>query len=276
MVPMTFDRDEAVKDIVDDVGELVEERKHVEPYYEWTPNRNRKLVAWPTVQPSLLDQLRALVDEPLVEEVEGSARSIPRSRSPLGDDALDRLMAIETASAWWASVKLRRDLRDTVEENLRLLVGMAGRLDDADLRRLAADIRRWHGWAATLTGWQTPPWSPRAACPLCERTGTLRVLLDKKRGTCLGCGENWTEEDGSIGLLADHIRDADPELGRVWQAGCDHSWRLTVVNGAGTWGWCRACHRSEARRSWPKSTPVWTELDGQVGPAGRHSDEATA
>jgi hypothetical protein len=203
---VTFNRDEAIQRIADDVTELVEARRHDEPYYEWV-NRNRKLRVWPSQQPSLLDQLRALADEPLVQPGEGAGRSVPKSRAPGGEDALDRLMAIEAGSAWWASVRLRRDLRETVEENLRLLVGASTRMEDPELRDLAADIRRFHGWAATLTGWQTPPFRPRASCPLCERSGSLRVLLDKKRATCMGCGEVWSDEDGSIFLLADYIRD---------------------------------------------------------------------
>lgn len=200
-----FVRQDAVEQIAEQVAELVEARWHVEPFYVWTGGRNRKLMAYPTDQPSLLDQLRTLVDEPLIEEVEGG-RAVPGSRSPAGDDALDRLMAIEAGTAWWASVRLRRDLRETVEDNLRLLVGMATRLEDVDLRDLEVDIRRFHAWAATLTGWQTPPWRPRAPCPLCDRIGTLRVHLDKKRGLCTGCGETWSQEDGTIVFLADHIR----------------------------------------------------------------------
>lgn len=199
------DRDALLGQVADQVGELVDERRHVEAYFEWV-NRNRKMRAHKTRQPSLLDQLRGLVVEPLVVEQGESGRSVPRSRMPGGEDALDRLMAVEAASACWVSRRLRRDLRETVEDNLRLLVGAATRLEDADLRDLAADLRRWHGWAATLTGWQTPPWRPRVACPWCERTGSLRVHLDKKRAVCMACGEVWSEEDGTILLLADHIR----------------------------------------------------------------------
>jgi hypothetical protein len=161
---MTFDRDDTIQTIADHVGELVKARRHVEPYYVWTTGRNRKMHAHTTDQPSLLDQLRALIDAPLVTERGDSGRSVPKSRSPLGEDALDRLMAIEAGSAWWATVRLRHDLRDTVEDNLRLLAGAATRMDDPDLRDLGYDVRRFHGWAATLTGWQTAPWRPRAAC----------------------------------------------------------------------------------------------------------------
>lgn len=201
-----IDRDKLVGQITDEVTALVDPRHHVEPFYEWV-NRNRKLMAHRTEQPSLLEQLRALADEPLVIDLSDAGHSVPRSRPPGGIDALDRLMAIEAGTAWWASVRLRRDLRETVEDNLRLLVGAATRLEDLDLRDLAYDVHRFHGWAATLTGWQSPPWRPRAACPLCNGTGTLRVMLDKRRATCLACGEVWSEDDGTITLLADYIRE---------------------------------------------------------------------
>lgn len=203
---MTFDRDQAVQHIADHVDELTRPRWHVEQFHQWV-NRNRKLFAAKTLQPSLLAQLHRLAVEPETVEQGESGRSVPRSRPPGGFDALDRLMAIEAGSAKWVTVHLRRDLRDTVEDNLRLLVGAATRIDrDVDLRDLAADVRRWHGWAATLTGWQTPPWRPRVPCPWCERTGSLRVHLDRKWATCMACGEVWSTEDGTIFLLADHIR----------------------------------------------------------------------
>lgn len=204
---MTFDRDQAVQRIADHVDELTRPRTHIEPYYVWI-KRNRAMQAHVTHHPPLLTQLHELATTPAVVEQSESGHSVPRSRPPGGFDALDRLMAIEAGSAKWVSVYLRRDLRDTVEDNLRLLVGAATRIDrDIDLRDLAGDVHRWHGWAATLTGWQTPPWRPRVACPWCERTGTLRVHLDKKRATCMACGEVWSEEDGTILLLADYIRE---------------------------------------------------------------------
>jgi hypothetical protein len=202
---VTFNRDEAIQRIADDVTELVDSRTHTEPY-RTVDSRTRKVrwMAHRTAQPSLLDQLRRQVGRAGASEGEGGSGK-PGSRSPLNEDALDRLMAVEAASAWWTSVRLRRDLRETVEENLRLLVGASTRMDDHELRDLAADIRRWHTWVATLTGWRSPPWRPHIPCPLCARMGTLRVKLDEKRATCLGCGEAWDEY--TIGLLADHIRE---------------------------------------------------------------------
>lgn len=201
------DRDLFVAQVTEHVHVLVDARRHTEPVWVWV-GRNRKLRAYTTDQPSLLDQLRAVADEPTVEDPTGAARPVPGSRAPGGQDALDRLIAIEHAVTWWTADHLHRDLRPTVEDNLRLLAGASTRMEDPDLRRLAGDVKRWHGWAATLTGWQTPPWRPRAACPLCARLGTLIVHLDEKRAYCSGCAEVWSEEDGSIGLLADHIRQA--------------------------------------------------------------------
>lgn len=204
---MTFDRDQAVQQIADHVDELTRPRWHVEQFHQWV-NRNRKLFAAKTLQPSLLAQLHALAVEPETVEQGESGRSVPRSRPPGGFDALNRLTEIQASTITWVRVYLHRDLRPTLEDNLRLLVGAATRIDrEVDLRDLAADVRRWHGWAATLTGWQTPPWRPRVPCPWCERKDTLRVNLDKKKATCMGCGEVWSEEDGTILLLADYIRE---------------------------------------------------------------------
>jgi hypothetical protein len=87
-----------------------------------------------------------------------------------------------------------------------MLVGMAGRLEDHELRDLAADVRRWHNWVAVLTGWKTPIWRPYEPCPLCDQRRGLRVDLDKQAAYCSGCGETWSADDGSILLLADYIR----------------------------------------------------------------------
>jgi hypothetical protein len=196
---MTFDRDDTIQTIADHVGELVKPRRHVEPYYVWTTGRNRKMHAHTTDQPSLLDQLRALIDAPLVTERGDSGRSVPKSRSPLGEDALDRLMAIEAGSAWWATVRLRHDLRDTVEDNLRLLAGAATRMDDPDLRDLGYDVRRFHGWAATLTGWQTAPWRPRAACPCATgrgRCGCCWTSGARRVWAAVRCGRRTTGRSG--------------------------------------------------------------------------------
>lgn len=266
------DRDTLLEQITGDVQALAEPRKHREPYWTWTTARHRKIKSWRTDQPSLLDQLRAQVPPGGPESDAGGAAGPGgmESTPPVVLDALDRLIATEAASADWVTRRLHRlgrprhDLRDTVEDNLRLLVGEASALDEFDLKALAREIHRWHGWAATLTGWQTEPWRPHVTCPWCATLGSLRVNLLGKRATCLACAEVWEEADGSIGLLADYIRSADPGQMRTWDESCDHSWRLTTVGPDGIRGRCHACHAIDVRPDWPKGTPVWTELDEWV------------
>ena len=55
-----------------------------------------------------------------------------------------------------------------------------------------------------LAGWASPPYTPRASCPHCERVGELRVRLDKKQAICVYCGAAW--DSATIAILADHIR----------------------------------------------------------------------
>lgn len=255
------DRDALVAQIGDDVTALVEAREHTEPYFKWTKARHRKLFKHVTGHGSLLDQLRAQLPPSDTADDEGAGGSAAGSRPPLTMEALFTLMRVEAGSAHWASVRLRRDLRDTVEENLRLLVGASTRLEDPELGQLAKTVHGWHNSAATLTGWQSPPFTPHAPCPLCGRMDSLRINPDKKRGLCVECGETWEEADGSIGLLADEIRSADPQSSQAWEAGCDHSWRLTTVGPDGVRGLCLDCHAWSVRPAWPKGTPVWTELD---------------
>lgn len=263
---MSFDRDDAIGHIADHVHELVDARRHIEPHWRWTASRHRKLHKHVTDQPSLLDQLRAQLPpggpESDADGPIGSAGA--RTSLPLAVDVLDALLRVESESVWWASVKLRRDLRDTVEDNLRLLVGASTRMEDHELKPLAKDVAHWHSTAATLTGWQSPPFTPRAPCPFCARMGTLRINPDQKRGLCVECQATWQEADGSIGLLADQIRQADPAEMRLWEVACDHSWRLTTVGTDGVRAQCLDCHMPAVRPSWPKGTPVFTDLDERM------------
>jgi hypothetical protein len=169
--------------------------------------------------------------------------------------------------------------------DLAQLVGAAGHLDRADLAELDGEVQRWRTWAAVVTGWQSPPYAPRAPCPICSRTGEIRIRLDTRCATCLACGEAW--DQGTIGLLAQYIRAWAPESASVLldEQVCAHSWRrYDDPDGAGRQsGVCVRCRAGDARllvldartglwrlarlgeataRHWPPGTPVWTELDG--------------
>lgn len=212
---MTIDRDALVRQVADDVTELVDPRDHVEPYRKPWPPGSRK-VRWfghRVPMPSLLDQLRA-GGAPAASE--GGAGRGFESRPPHEQNAFDcynEAQAIADGAAWWIAIR-GRPLRLTAEDNLRAIVGEAPRLRHVDLEDVARDVARWKFRAQVLTGWKTPPWTPRATCPHCERKGGLRIRLDERQAACLACGSMW--DQGSIGVLAEHIRtegERDDEKG---------------------------------------------------------------
>lgn len=206
-------RDELLEQLADDVKALVEPRKHVEPYRMEHPPGSRK-VRWfghPVAMPSLLNQLRAGG----ASSAEGGTRGY-ESKPPFALDCLDRLLAIEAGSAAWVSWVLELRLRDTVEDNLRAMLGAAPSLPhvtdparvppgEVSIRSIAGNAHRWHGWASVLTGWTIPPFKPRASCPVCSsRRGTLRVRPDERTAACMHCGSTW--DTATFGILVDHIR----------------------------------------------------------------------
>lgn len=124
----------------------------------------------------------------------------PRSRPPLQMEAYSRYDEITVeAAAWVKRAGLR--VRPSVQANVRALVGKAAALPTAEQRELLASMRRWRGWAATMTGWQAL-YTPRAACPVCEAP-ELRVNLSNQAAVCVACGSTWAAD--TIGILADHI-----------------------------------------------------------------------
>ena len=190
--------------IADVASELADPRQHTERVRTgWTAARNPVFTAHTTIQPGLLAQLYESVI-PGSAEQEG-ARSTPGSRPPLALEALSRHSAIVIAVTRWCWT-LRLELRDTVEGNLRALVGAAAQLDDDTARTLLSEMRAWRRWCAVMTGWESPLFAPRAPCPVCETLGTLRVNLSAASAFCTACGSGWDREDGGIEVLARHIR----------------------------------------------------------------------
>lgn len=299
-------RDALTTGVASAIGDLTEPRRHIEPYWTWTPGRHRQMSAWTSDQPSLLDQLRQLADTNPVNGEPGTGGF--ESRPPGTLDALDRLVVIDAAVDDWLIRRLDLAHRDITippdhvcrhgahgavcdpcsqHADLRQLVGAAGHLHLDTLGELWQAARRWRTWAAVCTGWQSPAFAPQAPCPMCETVGRLRIRLDTRTATCLGCGEVW--DQGSIGLLAEHIRDFAPDLPReVLQAACDHSWRRTGRPDRGglqhgvcvrcptvalrlapphrprcnpKLGGCRRCSLHDPGDRWPANTPVWTALD---------------
>lgn len=202
---------DALADLLAAADELTDPRRHVEVISAWDHNRNKKIKRRTTTVPSLLAQLGEAV-VPGETYVEGdAARPGFASRPPARLDAIDRLLAIEAGAARWvASIGLT--VRPTTDANIRALVGASGTLDSDTFDALVYEVTTWRTWAATVTGWQSPPWRPRVACPICETMGSLRIRLDRKTACCLACGDAWDEAGGSIYLLAEHIRLAGERM----------------------------------------------------------------
>jgi hypothetical protein len=171
-----------------------------ERYEQWI-NRNRVVKHWTHTMPSLLDQLAGAVipGEVYVEDQGGHIVRTPRSVPPARLEAVNALIQIEAGAALWvtrSSLKLRID----APSNIRALVG--AQVDSDAATGILNDLRRWYGWAATLTGWERPAWKPSVGCPACEAK-TLRIHLARKTAACVTCGEAWTPD--TIGVLAAHI-----------------------------------------------------------------------
>jgi hypothetical protein len=170
----------------------------------WDDNRNKKYRYHEHTVASLLDQLHGAMvpGEAYVEDEGGYVRRTPRSIPPARLEAINASLMIDAGAGTWV-IRVGLTIRDTTAGNIRSLVGAQTDSDTAE--EILRDLRRWYGWAATLSGWERAPWKPEATCPLCAERGTLRVHFARKAAACVACHESWTED--TIGLLADHIRD---------------------------------------------------------------------
>jgi hypothetical protein len=136
-----------------------------------------------------------------VEEAGGRTTHAPRSVPPARLEAINACLMIDSGAALLVT-NTGATLRQTTAGNIRALVGAT---TDSDTAKAILDqLRRWYGLAATVAGWERPPWRPDAPCPLCAHRGGLRVRLDRSTATCVECGEAWTPL--TIGLLAEHVR----------------------------------------------------------------------
>lgn len=188
----------SIADAVDALTNPIQVR---ERYERWV-NGNRKTFVHQHTLPSLIDQLAAAImpGEVYVEDTGGKIYRMPQSTPAARIEAIDASLTIDAGAALWCS-RLRITLRETADRNLRALVG--AQVDSDTAGDILADLRRWYGLAATLTGWERPAWRPDAPCPLCAQRG-LRVRLDRRTAACAACGESWTPD--TIGLLAEHVR----------------------------------------------------------------------
>lgn len=194
--------------IADNAELLTDPRHHTERIWDWSPTRNKRTRrVHITTQPGLLAQLAELAEP---GHTDHSSRSVPASRPPL-TAARQALTDITTDVNRWLH-RTHLTARDTVEANIRALVGAAPTLDHAQQTRLATDLHAWVRRAQIHTGWADPPWHPQAPCPVCGQRA-LSVRLDQQTAHCNGrtadqpCTATW--DATTIGILARHIRGHD-------------------------------------------------------------------
>lgn len=200
-----MDRDATITTITGLAEQLCDDGLHVERVRYWDKHRNEKYREWRTVQPGLLAQLHQAAVAPAEGQTEPGPRSVPQSRPPLALEALSTHAAICTHVHHWCW-SLNLAPRDTVEGNIRALVGAAPNLDDDDLALLTVELRTWHRWASVATHWISPPFQPHVPCPACAVVGKLRVNLTAQAAHCRACQATWASDDGSLYTLGEYIR----------------------------------------------------------------------
>lgn len=201
-----------VADLAALAEELCDPRQHVERVWDRDAHRNKRLrCAYVTTQPGLLAQLAEAVTEASSSPEDGGGHSVPGSRPPGAWEAMARHSAITVAAARWCW-SLKVEQRESVEGNIRALVGAAAQLDSDALAALVAEARGWRHAAAVMTGWASPSFTPQVACPVvdCGRVNTIRVNLDRRLALCSACESRWSDEDedGSFAVLARYVEAA--------------------------------------------------------------------
>ena len=200
-----MDRDATLTTITRLAEALCDAGLHVERVRYWDNNRNEKYREWRTTQPGLLRQLHDGAVDPVRAPSDTGPRPTPGSRPPLALEALSTHAAICTHVGHWC-FSLNLALRDTVEANIRALVGAAPNLDDDDLTALTVEVRTWHRWASVATGWTAPLFAPHVPCPACQVVGQLRVNLTAQAAHCRACQATWASDDGSLYRLGEYIQ----------------------------------------------------------------------
>ena len=233
-------------DIHDMIRELTANHPHRQAYLQ---DRDGKENAWSTQHfttvPALIMQLLQVASQNGSEEAHGAT---PRSKPAVRVEAVDTVMLIDSEAGDWIH-RLRHNIpgdqlnphtmrpivgSGTIRRLLRLnglypATDTCGRQKHPRPKRgkktgdtwhagnpwcctrghLEHDVQRWWSQARIISGWDIPPFRPRATCPVCEASGSLRVKLDG--ASCVECQSLWGP--GEVGLLAEHIRqesEAEP------------------------------------------------------------------
>lgn len=191
------------------VNELTKPRQTVSQVGYWDRSRHRKLRTHTVTHAPLLVELANVGGGGSQSGDERGAR-YPTSRPPLRLDALDAQRAILAGVLTWLE-RLAAESRGGLYADLGQLVGLALPLPDSLAERVAHAAQGWATLAKVVTGFESAAFRPRAACPLCSEMQTLRVRVETASAACVACGEGWRKSDGTIYMLAEHIRQVNGE-----------------------------------------------------------------
>lgn len=182
-------------ELADVVQDLVGPIRHTERYEV----RHGRQVIHRThrqVLPGYIQQLREATADHAID-IGFDGKPAFTSKPPVNLDAIDRYVTIqrEIYSYWHVN-------GNTLEQDLRGLVGAIAEYDPPTQRHVAALAARWLTWCKVVTGWSSAAWRPNVACPHCDARN-LRVRLDEGTAFCAACGDAW--EPGTLGILAAQI-----------------------------------------------------------------------
>lgn len=190
-------------DLADYIRELTETHTHAEHYTvrvgtEWRGRNHHVRV------PSLLTQLWE--NDIPSGATEDGPRAGYASKPAARLDALDTAARIDLEASAWVRDLGEPDRHLDTTATIRQLHGLSASADFETRRAITTDVRRWWIRARIVTGWDSPAWTPDNTCPSCSERGTLRVRLADHIGTCVNDACRIVWDEGTIGLLADHIR----------------------------------------------------------------------
>lgn len=138
-------------------------------------------------------------------------------------DALDTAARIDIQAARWVTDLGEQPRSLQTADVVRQLHGLIRSADTMQRRAIEHDVRSWWLQARIVTGWDAPAWSPANTCPQCGERGTLKIRLAERIAMCKNDGCRVTWDQGTIGLLADHIR-AESEAERRTPEGDGPCW----------------------------------------------------
>jgi hypothetical protein len=198
----------------EEAAQLCDPYQHRERRLVRTKGRKQRAEHHTTRWPSLLDQLRAVLVEPMCQ-VEDACRRVPDSAAPGNPHALAAFMAIEAGALAWVAETLRVQPRPDPEGNIRYLLGAAYG-QPVHTARITSAVHRWWELARVGTGWDTAPRTLPDPCPWCgSRTVHVRVregdIAETSSAWCTECTTTW--EGVEVRVLGREI-----ELGRVSRA----------------------------------------------------------